>query len=254
MWTFWAAILRVYSHAARKCMTMIHASCLCTECECTPLQRTFLEELRDQLKAISTFSSEEVRYSSTKEVVRDYVEKYIKAGSTSIDHLHKHLEQLYEIEELISDQGLLDEAKQVSYEAFSLKKSTLLNIGRSSSTMLFREEKLATPFSKRLFYHASLCSLAVNRCTVDNCQEFFKDQKFYSLKEVSLSHSSHKRYLVASGDDSTYYIAFQSEPDVTEWPRMYTSFNEGMPKQYNIIQRRRYACIYVFDGQKALFK
>ena len=199
-----------------------------TECECTPLQTSFLEILRSQLKAIRTFGTENIRLQSEEKFVLDYVEKYIKAGSTSIDHLHEHLEQLYEIEELISDQGLLDKAKQVSYEAFSLKKSTLLNIGRSSSTMLFREKKLATPFSKRLFYHASLCSLAVNRCTVDNCQEFFKDQKFHSLKEVSLSHSSHKRYLVASGGDSTYYIAFQSEPDVKWWSQKYTSFNEGI--------------------------
>ena len=201
-----------------------------TGCECTKLQTTFLEQLRNQLKAIRAISSENIRLQTEEQFVLDYVEKYIKAGSTSIDHLHEHLEQLYEIEELISDQGLLDKAKQVSYEAFSLKKSTLLNIGRSSSTMLFREEKLAKPFSKSLFYHASLCSLAVNRCSVDNLQEIFKDQKFHSLKEVSLSHSLHKRYLVASEGDSTYYIAFQSEPDVTRWAREYKSFNEGIKK------------------------
>ena len=169
---------------------------------------------------------------SEEQAVLDYVQKYIKAGSTSIDHLHAHLEQLYETEELISDPGLIDEAKQLSYEVLSLKKSTLLNIERPSTTTLFGEEKLATPFSKRLFYHASLCSLAVNRCTEeDNCQEFFKKQKFHSLKEVSLSHTSHEHYLIASGGDSTYYIAFQSEPDITRWPRKYKSFNEGMPKQ-----------------------
>ena len=164
-----------------------------------------------------------------EEAIHEYVQKFIYAGSAnSVDHLHEHLEQLHEIEKLISDHDL-DKAKQLSLEASSRRKSTsLFNIGRYSSTSLVSDDKLATPFLKRLIYHASLCSLGVNNCTVGNFQQFFKAQKFQSLSEVSLCHSSQERYLIAMGSDSTYYIAFQSDPNITGWTRKYKAFTEGM--------------------------
>ena len=161
--------------------------------------------------------------------VDKYVHKFIQAGSTdSVDHLHEHLQQLHETEKLISDPDLLDKAKTVSCKASSLRvSSAVLNIGRSSPATLCKET-LATPFLIRLFYDASICNRAVNKCTVDNFQEFIKAQNFHSLREVSLSHSSHERYLIAMGSDSTCYIAFRSEPGVTGWTRKYKSLSEGI--------------------------
>ena len=202
---------------------------LSTECgKCTPLQTSFLEDLRKQLEVFKTIGSP--GDSFVEEAIREYVRKFIYAGSTdSLEHLHEHIEQLYETEKLISNPDLLDKAKELSLEASSLKKSTLLKIGRFSSDSLVNDEKLATLFLKRLVYNASICSLGVNKCTVSNFQEFFKAQRFQSFREISLSHSSQEPYLISVGSDSTYYIAFRSEPDITGWARKYKSFGEGMP-------------------------
>lgn len=111
-------------------------------CECTPLQASFLEELRASLRAFKTISSEETRLSSEEQVVIDYVYKFINTDSTMVDHLHEHLKQLYETEKLISSPNLLDNAKQLAIEALSLNKATLLNTRRYSSFILQRRESV----------------------------------------------------------------------------------------------------------------
>ena len=203
---------------------------LSVECEkCTPLQTSFLEDLRKQLEVFKGLGC--VGEPLVEDAVDKYIHKFIQAGSTdSVDHLHEHLEQLFKREKLISDNDL-HKAKHLSFDVSSLKRSSFTDVVESSSTTLVKET-LATPFSKCLFYHSSICSLAVNKCTVGNFQEFFKAQKFQSLREVSLSQSSHECYLIAMDSDSTYYIAFQSEPDITltGWARKYKSFSEGSIK------------------------
>ncbi len=87
-------------------------------------------------------------------------------------------------------------------------------------------------FSKPVVYHASICSLAVNKTDAGEYQKFFKDKRFvpgHSFKEMStcISRSKQDRYLIATQDDSTYYIAFQSEPNVTEWPKRFASFENS---------------------------
>ena len=86
-------------------------------------------------------------------------------------------------------------------------------------------------FSKAVVYHASICSRAVNSTNAGEYQKFFKTERFvpgHSLKEVAITRSKQDRYLIAIQDDSTYYIAFQSEPDITAWPDKYHSFGNGM--------------------------
>ena len=192
------------------------------ECEkCTPLQASFLKDLRKRLKACKTLGS--AVESLVEDAVREYVQKFIKAGSTSVDHLHEHLQPLYNTEYLISNPKILDMAKALA-DAL-MKPSLPVPVPLVHSLSLTPESKPL--FSKPVVYHASVCCLAVNKCTHSDCSTYFKDEIGHSFKEVSISQSEQGRYLIAI-QDSTYYIAFQSETNISQWPKKYQSLSKGI--------------------------
>ncbi len=93
-------------------------------------------------------------------------------------------------------------------------------------------EEMASLFSKDVVYHACLCSLATSTCTVADYKDFF-NKKFpeHSLEEASLSRSQDRedvdRYLIAR-QGKVFYVAFHSEPFLSDWMKKFTSFEQGM--------------------------
>ena len=95
-------------------------------------------------------------------------------------------------------------------------------------------EKANSLFSKPVVYHASVCCLSVNKSAHNACSNFIKHDIGHCFKEVSISRSQVGRYLIAI-QDSTYFIAFQGEPDFAQWPKKYKSFSEGI-YNYSYVQ------------------
>ena len=184
---------------------------------------SFLNELKKRLEVF-----QDIKYGDQKKVksaIEEYITSYIQAGCSSSEHLIEHLLLLQEKENLITDPTMFRWAKQLAADKFSE-----MAVVQESSTLLPSPEKRPPLFSKPVLYHAGICSLAVNKCTAGDYQKFFKDEKFvpgHSFKEVSISRSKQDRYLIATQYNSTHFIAFQSEPDVSEWPKKYKSFDEG---------------------------
>ena len=96
------------------------------------------------------------------------------------------------------------------------------------------EEKLPPLFCEDIVHHACLCSLAASTCTAADYRDFF-NKKFpeHSLEEASLSRSQDRedvdRYLIAR-QGKVYYVAFQSEPLLSDWMKKFSSFEEGNTK------------------------
>ena len=93
---------------------------------------------------------------------------------------------------------------------------------------------LLSPESKELFtmdtlYHASVCCLAVNKCSTSNFKDLL-NVSGHCLQEASISvtkESSTDRCLIAF-QGSIMYVAFQSEPTLSDWLQSsYSSFEEG---------------------------
>ena len=90
-------------------------------------------------------------------------------------------------------------------------------------------------FSKDTIYHASICCQALTCCTAGDYQKFFKDTQRvpgHSFQAVSISRPTpdgkqHERYLIAKQGESKYYIAFESQPVLSQWPKKCNSFVEG---------------------------
>ena len=90
-------------------------------------------------------------------------------------------------------------------------------------------------FTKDTIYHASICCQALTCCTAGDYQKFFKDtQKVpgHSFQAVSISRPTpdgkqHERYLIAKQGESKYYIAFESQPVLSQWPKKCHSFIQG---------------------------
>ena len=90
-------------------------------------------------------------------------------------------------------------------------------------------------FSKDTIYHASICCQALTCCTAGDYQKFFKDKQRvpgHSFQAVSISRPTpdgkqHERYLIAKQGESKYYIAFESQPVLSQWPKKCNSFVEG---------------------------
>ena len=113
-----------------------------------------------------------------------------------------------------------------------------LYIAESSSTQESAEESLSTSSKPTLhspenllLYHSSLCCLAVNSCTTATFEDFLGAHT-HMLTEAKLSISQDRvnvdRYLIAE-QGSTVYVAFQSEPDLSQWlASPYSSFEEGL--------------------------
>ena len=104
-------------------------------------------------------------------------------------------------------------------------------------------------FSKDTVYHASICCQALASCNAGDYQMFFKDREKvpgHSFEAVSISRPSpgqqHERYLIAKQGESKYYIAFESQPDLSPWQKKYRSFIEGDQLLHHFL-----SCFFTFS-------
>lgn len=192
--------------------------------------RSLALELRDQLGLLNKFhmldqqpAEEEAKATLTKGKVRQFIETSLRAGASESD-VKKVLSELYSSDVLISE----DIFEWALSEVNTTAQAACLQQTSSPSD---EKEKLPPLFCKETLYHASLCCYAVSTCDANTYQKFFnKDFPNHSLEEASLSRSRDReqvdRYLIAR-HDKTYFVAFQSEPLIAQWPK-FTSFQEGM--------------------------
>ena len=125
---------------------------------------------------------------------------------------------------------------------WSLKK--VKEIFTQDDDLLLNSAELTSPadsqnteplFSKDTIYHASICCQALTCCTAGDYPKFFKDTQRvpgHSLQAVSISRPTsdskqYERYLIAKQGESKYYIAFESQPVLSQWPKKCHSFIEG---------------------------
>ena len=168
---------------------------------------------------------EESKTTLVKAAVKDYLVKSQQSQST-LPHVSEQLQKLHEKECLITEPAIYKWALQVANEIFVEPPvaDSFTDQGQESS-------EIRSPlFCKDTVYHASICSLAVNTHDAGNYLKFFKNKEMvpgHSFKEVSISRSKQDRYLIARQGESTYYFAFQSEPDLSKWPKLFKSFKEG---------------------------
>ena len=177
-------------------------------------------ELMSKVRKLNQQPAAETKATLIKETVQEFIEMSLRAGASE-NEVKKVLSELYSSDLLLSE----DIYKWVLSEVSTAAQAVCLE--QTSTT----SEKLPPLFCKETLYHASLCCYAVSTCDANTYQKFFdKDFPNHSLEEASLSRSRDReqvdRYLIAR-HDKTYYVAFQSEPLLAQWPK-FTSFQEGM--------------------------
>ena len=155
--------------------------------------------------------------------VREYITDSQQSGSTE-EHIKSHLQELHRKDFLLSE-PIYECVLQLLAELF--EKAAVDKSGYEPISPSATKEPL---FCKDTVYHASICSHAINECDAGNYQKFFKTKEkvpSHSFQEVSISRSKQDRYLIARQGESTFYFAFQSEPDLSKWPKLFKSFSKG---------------------------
>ena len=193
------------------------------------LFEVFSQDLRKQLELIKKLpidseEDEQLNVRHIKRAMLGFLRDTMKSR-IGTDSIRKVLAKLYG-GDLLVDSSI--------YE-WGLKEIALIE---NASTRSLEEEELPTEegmpslFSEDTVYHACLCSLATSTCTVADYKDFF-NKKFpeHSLEEISLSRSQDRedvdRYLIAR-QGKAFYVAFQSEPFLSDWMGKFTSFEQGM--------------------------
>ena len=186
------------------------------------------QKLQLQLEAfhamsIHTEEDKELKSRNIKKALSDFI---ATAGQSriTIDGIRKVIARMYS-NDLLVDNCIYEWALS---ELSSLEKPLS---EQSSQDQEKAEEKLPPLFCEDTVHHACLCSLAASTCTVADYRDFF-NKKFpeHSLEEASLSRSQDRedvdRYLIAR-QGKVYYVAFQSEPLLSNWMKKFSSFEEG---------------------------
>ena len=176
-------------------------------------------ELLTKVRKLNQQPAAETKATLIKETVQEFIETSLRAGASE-NEVKKVLSELYSSDLLLSE----DIYKWALSEVSTAAQAVCLKQTFSTS------EKVPPLFCKETLYHASLCCYAVSNCDANTYQKFFnKDFPNHSLEEASFSRSRDRervdRYLIAR-HDKTYYVAFQSEPLLAQWPK-FTSFQEG---------------------------
>ena len=161
------------------------------------------------------------------EVAEEVVNKFVSDSVHSevpLEVITSHLQKLYtDFRDCISD-----EVYKRSQELVIKMQAESLQV-KGSPLALVAKEPL---FCKDTVYHAGLCSRLVSDPAFDtgNYLKFFKDRLLvpgHSFKAVSMSRSKSDRYVIARKDESTFYFAFQSELQLSEWGKNFNCFYEG---------------------------
>ena len=170
-----------------------------------------------------------------KAAIEDFITKSHQSGNTQ-EHVEQSLHQLHTQMFFIRDPAIHQWAQDLAAETYSQSLPTFDDLMDSAQAQPSGSKEETHPlFSKETVYHAGICSLAVNdvkECDPGNYQKFFQKNPLirgHDFQEVSISRSKNDRYLIARQGESTVYIAFQSEPCIQQWPKLFRSFSEGRP-------------------------
>ena len=191
---------------------------------CTALESSLLNKLKRNVEDLSSIKcsseqEEESKVDMIKAVVREYVTESQQSGSTK-EHIEGHLQRR---SDFLLSEPICKWSLQLVAETF--KKTA---VDELSCEPLSPSEPSGPLFCKDTVYHASICSRAVNESDAGDYLKFFKTKvPGHSFQAVSISRSKQDRYLIAQQGESTYYFAFQSEPDLSKWPQLFKSFSEG---------------------------
>ena len=160
-----------------------------------------------------------MKVSMIKVVLREYVTESQQSGSTK-EHVECHLQCR---SDFLLSEPICKWALQLVAETF--EKTAVDELSCEPRSPSEPSEPL---FCKDTVYHASICSRAVNECDAGDYLKFFKTKiPGHSFQAISISRSKQDRYLIARQGEWTYYFAFQSEPDLPKWPKLFKSFSEG---------------------------
>ncbi len=193
------------------------------------LLEVFSHKLQKQLELIKTLpieseEDEQLNVRNVKRALSGFVKDTMKSRIEP-DCIRKVLAKLYS-DDLLVDNSIYEWALE---EIASMEKESTKALDEQEVPT---KEDIPSLFSKDTVYHACLCSLATSTCTVANYKDFF-NKKFpeHSLEEASLSRSQDRedvdRYLIAR-QEKVFYVAFQSEPLLSDWRGKFTSFEQGI--------------------------
>ncbi len=191
------------------------------------LLEAFSQKLRVQLEAFKSVSldskeDEERNVSNNMKALSDFVKNTMKSRIEP-DNIRKVLAKVYSNDLLVDN----------SVYEWALGEIALMEeVCSKPLEEVPTKEEIPSLFSKDTVYHACLCSLATSTCTVANYKDLFnKNFPEHSLEEASLSRSQDRedvdRYLIAR-QGKVFYVAFQSEPLLSDWMKKFTSFEQGI--------------------------
>ena len=185
-----------------------------------------LDRARDSLSLILPLSLD---HSAQIEVTQKILNKFVTDSVNSdvqLEATKSHLQKLY-----------TDFGASISEEVYKRSQELAMKLHAESLEV----KRLHCPgqlvakaplFCKDTVYHAGLCSRLVSDPAFDtgNYLKFFKDREVvpgHSFKAVSISRSKSDRYVIARKDESTFYFAFQSELQLSEWGKNFNCFYDG---------------------------
>ena len=187
--------------------------------------------LESKLQALQGLEDKQLLDGVQRELVTRCLTESQQSGTPAED-VKKKLCELCQKEYLITESVYQWSLKKVK-EIFAQEEDLSLNSAEPISPP--DSQHTESLFSKDTIYHASICCQALTRCTAGDYQKFFKDtQKVpgHSFQAVSISRPTpdgkqHERYLIAKQGESKYYIAFESQPVLSQWPNICNSFIQG---------------------------
>ena len=180
-----------------------------------------------------------------KVIVNEFITTSRNSGH-SLEQVKECLKVLHTKEYLISEPIYIS-AQQVADELYA-ETTSMANSPSEPSIPEMPIDDKEPLFCKDTIYHSSICSLAVNASDAGTYQQFFKSNPMvpgHSFREISLSRGKENRYLVARQGESTFYFAFQSEPNLQQWPKHFNSFSEGMILVMSDYQLTLLPCVHI---------
>ena len=219
------------------------------------MKMSVLLALEQQLQPLQQVPIDDKQHKESVETVqRSYIKGYItnsQLSGASLAEVQENLKQLHQKKFLITE-SVLYWAIETAVTTFSEAKESSQHDAADVSSPLEVSEPL---FSKDTVFHASLCCQAVSSCTAGDYQQFLKNKELvpgHSFNSISISRPRHdsnnlrEQYLIAKQGESTYYIAFQSEANLREWPKKCASFIQGQCiTMASVCRFTQCVCVYI---------
>ena len=196
--------------------------------------RGHLKTLTNELSMLKSMSqrtdstpSEDAVESFTKGSMRHYLEASFE-DEVPLDTLKSELSSVYSKQMLITRsiyEWAVRELKQHPAKQISPSRQTQNTVAE------VKTKQPPSLFGPGTLYHASLCCCAVTKYRDEAQAHLYFGDVRHKLSQVSICKENPtenlNRYLIARNGD-VIYVAFQSEMKLLEWPKKYSSFEEGM--------------------------